>query len=358
MMVSVMENKNTRIFYFDALRAVAILCVVLLHVTGHLGEIMNYNVATIYSFSGIFETFANNFFRIGIALFLMLSGALLLGRDWNVGEFYKKRITRIAKPFLFWSLLFSIMLIGASYFIPSIDFVDKFGIMDMFKVFIDTLLCRAPGSAVYWFFWMMLAMYIIMPVFNKWINDVDLAKVEYFLVIWAIYNIFVYTLMVPIPEVVSFVISPLGFVVLGYYLRYSERKIFNNSLISAVMILLPAIIMVIYSLSVVDNSILFVFHRYSFLVMIEAIGVFCLFKTINLNLSGTFKNIVSSIALCSYGMYLIHSQMIMVVRKILHVHSNFVLTYLILFIVGFLVSWIIIYILAKIPFIDDYIGVK
>ena len=228
----------------------------------------------------------------------------------------------------------------------------------MFKVFIDTLLCRAPGSAVYWFFWMMLAMYIIMPVFNKWINDVDLAKVEYFLVIWAIYNIFVYTLMVPIPEVVSFVISPLGFVVLGYYLRYSERKIFNNSLISAVMILVPAIIMVIYSLSVVDNRILFVFHRYSFLVMIEAIGVFCLFKSINLNLSGTFKNIVSSIALCSYGMYLIHSQMIMVVRKILHVHSNFVLTYLILFIVGFLVSWIIIYILAKIPFIDDYIGVK
>ena len=86
--------------------------------------------------------------------------------------------------------------------------------------------------------------------------------------------------MVPIPEVVSFVISPLGFVVLGYYLKYSERKIFNNSLISAVMILVQAIIMVIYSLSVVDNSILFVFHRYSFLVMIGAIGVFCLFKTI------------------------------------------------------------------------------
>ena len=71
-------NKPERIFYFDAIRTIAILCVVLLHVTGHLGEIMNYNVSTIYSLSGFYELFANNFFRIGIALFLMLSGALIL----------------------------------------------------------------------------------------------------------------------------------------------------------------------------------------------------------------------------------------------------------------------------------------
>lgn len=85
-----MNNKSGRIFYFDALRAFAILCVVLLHVTGHLGEIMNYNVHTIYSFSGIYETFANNFFRIGVDLFLMLSGALLLGRNMDALSFFKK----------------------------------------------------------------------------------------------------------------------------------------------------------------------------------------------------------------------------------------------------------------------------
>lgn len=80
----------------------------------------------------------------------------------------------------FWSLIFTLMLIGASYFISGINFVNQFGIPDMVKVFADTLLCRAPGSAVYWFFWMMLAMYIIMPVFNKWINDVDFTKLNIF----------------------------------------------------------------------------------------------------------------------------------------------------------------------------------
>ena len=181
------SDDSKRIFYFDGLRAIAILCVVLLHVTGHLGEVMHYNISTIYSLSGLYELFANNFFRIGIALFLMISGALLLGRNWDIKGFFSKRIPRITKPFVFWSLVFSIILISASYFVSSIHFVTKFGIFDMLGVFVDTLLCRAPGSAVYWFFWMMLGVYILMPIFNKWIINTDLSKIEYFLIIWMIY---------------------------------------------------------------------------------------------------------------------------------------------------------------------------
>ena len=274
-----MVNVSKRIFYLDALRAVAILCVVLLHVTGHLSEMMNYNISTIYSLSGAFEIFANNFFRIGIALFLMLSGALLLGRQWDVKSFFSKRIPRIVIPFIFWALVFTIILISASYFLPSIDFVNHFGILDMIGVFIDTLMCRAPGSAVYWFFWMMLAMYMLMPFVNRWINNTDLVKVEYFLVIWMIYIIADYSLMLPIPEILSYFISPLGFVVLGYYLRYSQRKIFGSSVISLILIAVSSIVMMAYSYAVADRTVLFVFNRYSLLVMLEAVGVFCLFKS-------------------------------------------------------------------------------
>ncbi|WP_458403244.1 acyltransferase [Methanobrevibacter sp.] len=354
------NNNSKRIFYFDALRTIAILCVVLLHVTGHLGEMMHYNLSTIYSLSGAFETFANNFFRIGIALFLMLSGALLLGRDWDVRNFFSKRIPRIAKPFLFWSLIFTFMLISTSYFIPNIDFVDKFGIFDMLGVFIDMLLCKAPGAAVYWFFWMMLGVYLLMPIFNKWINSTDWSNIEYFLVLWIIYNIAAYSLMIPIPEAVSFFISPIGFAVLGYYLRYSERKIFNNSFAAMILIIIPALIMMIYSYSIVDSKILFVFHRYSFLIMMEAVGVFCLFKTSSIlnDFGDNIKKFVSSVALCSYGMYLIHSQLIMVARKIIHLQLNFTIEYIFLFIVGFIFSWIIICILGKIQFLEDYIGIK
>ena len=355
-----MSSANGRIFYFDALRAVAILCVVLLHVTGHLGEMMSYNVHTIYSFSGIFETFSNNFFRIGIALFLMLSGALLLGRDWDIRSFLSKRVPRIVKPFLFWSLVFSILLIVASYFVPSISFVKHFAIWDMLMVFWNTLMCKAPGSAVYWFFWMMLGVYLIMPVFNKWVKHAELSELEYFLVIWMISTLFDYTLMMQCPIKLSYFTSPIGFVVLGYYLRYSERRIFNGRLISWILIIVPAVLMLIYSYLVVDKTILFEFHRYSIPVIVEATGVFCLFKTSTyLNeIPFSIKRFISSVAMCSYGMYLIHSQIIMIIRKILHLSFNFTLDYTILFVAGFVLSWAIIYILAKIPFIDEYIGVK
>ena len=355
-----MVNVSKRIFYLDALRAVAILCVVLLHVTGHLSEMMNYNISTIYSLSGAFEIFANNFFRIGIALFLMLSGALLLGRQWDVKSFFSKRIPRIVIPFIFWALVFTIILISASYFLPSIDFVNHFGILDMIGVFIDTLMCRAPGSAVYWFFWMMLAMYMLMPFVNRWINNTDLVKVEYFLVIWMIYIIADYSLMLPIPEILSYFISPLGFVVLGYYLRYSQRKIFGSSVISLILIAVSSIVMMAYSYAVADRTVLFVFNRYSLLVMLEAVGVFCLFKSASFlnNPYNWIRGIITSIAISSYGMYLVHSQMIMVARRLLPAPYNFIFDYIALFVVGFILSWIIIYILAKIPFVDKCIGVK
>lgn len=350
-------SENKRIFYFDALRAMAILCVVLLHVTGHLGEIMNYNIHTIFSLSGIYETFANNFFRIGVDLFLMISGALLLGRNWDVRNFFSKRIPRITIPFLFWSLVFSVMLITASYFVSSIDFVTSFGLIDMVKVFIDTLLFKAPGSVVYWFFWMMLYVYLLMPIINKWIKK---SNPEYFLIMWIIFITVVYPLNNDYLNLLSDFISPLGLVVLGYYLRHCQREMLNNRVVSWILIIIPSLIMLIYSYLVVNTSILFVFHRYSLLVVLVSIGIFCLFKSTDKfsNFPDSIRKGISSIALCSYGMYLIHGQIIMVVRKMLHLSFNFPLDYIILFIAGFIISWIIIYILAKIPLLNELIGVK
>ena len=352
--------KSEHIFYFDALRVFAILCVVLLHVTGHLAEITNYNLVSIYSLSGIFETFMNNATRIGIDLFLMLSGALLLGRKWEIKEFLFKRIPRITKPFLFWSLVFSLALFLASYLISSINYVENFSIFGFFQLFYNTLLYTAPGASVYWFFWLILGVYLVMPILNKWVANSDLSEIEYFLIIWLIPTIFEYTIMAEFPIKLSYFTSPVGLVILGYYLRHTERKIFNNTNFALILTVLPAVIMLIYSYLVVDSKILFEFHRYSILPIIEVTGVFCLFKSSKFlnNPNDSVKKIVSSIAMCSYGMYLIHSQLIMIFRKVLNVSFNFPLEYLTLLIVGFILSWIIILILNKIPIINDFIGCR
>ena len=126
------------------------------------------------------------------------------------------------------------------------------------------------------------------------------------------------------------------------------------------LIIIPASLMFIYSYMMINHELLFEFHRYSILPIIECIGVFCLFKTSKFlnNPSNISTKFISSVAVCSYGMYLIHSQMIMFVRKILHISFNFALDYIILFFVGFVLSWIVIYALSKIPVLVDYVGVK
>ena len=357
-MIKMSESK--RIFYLDSLRFMAILCVVLLHVTGHLAEITQFNLTTIYSISGIFEIFMNNTTRIGIGLFLALSGALILGREVSLKDHLTKRLSRLVKPFIFWSVVFTALLFFGSYFITGMNFIDDFSLFGFLRLLYDTLLFKAPGSAVYWFFWMMLGIYLIMPIFNRWVSNSNLSEVEYFLIIWLITSIFDYTLMMPCPIKLSYFVSPIGFVLLGYYLRHTDRKIFNNIYAALLLTLIPVIIMLVYSYSVVDTKILFEFDKYSILIIAETAGVFCLFKTSKFlnNPNKHVKFLISSFALCSYGMYLIHSQLIMVFRKILHVSFNFYIEYLILFFVGFILSWLIILILSKIPIIDNYAGVK
>lgn len=355
-----MAGTENRIFYLDTIRVIAILCVVLLHVTGHLAEITDYNIYTIFSPSGYFETFMNNFTRIGVDLFLMLSGALLLSRDFNLKEFYTRRLFRVVKPFLFWSLIFSIIIFLACYFIPDFTYITSFGVYDFFSVFMDTLLLQAPASAVYWFIWIIIYVYLAMPFLNRWIKGTHQANIEYFLIIWLIFIAVINPLNNYYLKILSNLISPIALAVLGYYLEFNDRRLFKNRLFSWILIIVPSVLMFVYSYLVVDSQILFVFHRYSIPVIFIAVGVYTLVKSGKSidNSPQLIKKSVLSIAVCSYGIYLIHSQLIFVFRKVLNISFPFTVEYIILFTVGFIVSWFIIYILSKIPVIGDYVGVK
>lgn len=78
-----MENKKKeRIFYLDLLRAVAILAVIVCHVSGlYPNEI-----------GGIFKPLIriDTVGYIGVPIFFMLSGALLLNREYEFKSFLKR----------------------------------------------------------------------------------------------------------------------------------------------------------------------------------------------------------------------------------------------------------------------------
>ena len=89
-----MKSKN-RIFYFDVLRAFAIIVVIICHVEHFFGPLTT--AAQI-----IAEITFKDIGMVGVPIFLIISGALLLNREYaNLKNFLKHRFARIIYPFIF-----------------------------------------------------------------------------------------------------------------------------------------------------------------------------------------------------------------------------------------------------------------
>ena len=174
-------TKSKRIFYFDALRAMAITCVVIVHMYALVG----YHMAGAYpniTFDWFFTQVLGNPLRIGVDLFLILSGALSLGRDWDIKSFLGKRLPRIALPFLFWNIVLITLYIYFSYR-GNVHYLNSFDIESIFNYILNAFVGKTIGFGPNWFFWMILGTYFFMPIINKWLYHADIREAEYFLAI-------------------------------------------------------------------------------------------------------------------------------------------------------------------------------
>lgn len=370
-------TKKKRIVYLDTLRALAIISVIAFHVYCRAGQIVFHDFATIPSLNWFIAVILGPCSRYGVDIFLMLSGALSLGRQWDIKTFLSKRISRIVLPYLFWCITLSLFLILVTKFAPNImplaasyrlplDIVQY----DSLPVFADFIInkvifANTPWFTQNWFFWMILGTYLIMPIFNKWLYNANLKEAEYFLVIWLISCIFDYTLFIEFPIKITYFSGPIGMVVLGYYLRHTERKIFNELKYSIIILLIGIFSTILASYMMSDNSHIFAFHRYSIFMAITAVGIFTLFKNIekeNIDFfnspNSIFRKITFSIAKYSYGIYLNH----MVFLNLIFLLSSTIFYFkgvaAITLFGTIIICWLILAILNRIPYINQIIGAK
>lgn len=373
--MTVTENtpkKKKRIVYLDYLRALAIITVILFHMYNRIGYYMAPEIMG-PTFNWLITDFLGTCCRCGVDIFLMLSGALSLGRVWDIKSFLGKRIPRITAPYLFWSclLIFGMILVCIQY--PDIQLIfnsynlplTTTGSLLSWEYLQKCFLGKTFWYGQYWFFWMILGTYLIMPIFNKWIYNSSIKEVEYFLVIWMVTCIFDSTLLIPFPVTLTYFTGPIGMVVLGYYLRHTERKIFND-LKYAVFILLIGMVALIscsYLLSAPNK--IYIFDRYSILLVIEVIGIYLVYRNIDKKHFDVFHNpdrflrkAASSIAKYSYGIYLCHEVILNLFIIAFLRTVPYKLTLILVFVCTLGASWAIMAALNRVPYLNKVIGSK
>jgi surface polysaccharide O-acyltransferase-like enzyme len=110
--------------------------------------------------------------RVGVPLFVLLTGALLL-QPSKEGEslrvFFRKRWLRIGLPFLFW---------GAAYFAWDIFVQHEALTLDF------TLQSVLTGPYFhFWYLYMLIGLYLVTPVFRVFVAHADRKILKYFLIV-------------------------------------------------------------------------------------------------------------------------------------------------------------------------------
>lgn len=98
---------NSRQTWLDIARILAIFLMVLLHVSAGYVPLWFEQSFFGWTISNVLGSLS----RICVPLLIMVSGALLLPKVEKVGlwQFYQKRLVRLIKPWLFWSVIFGVL---------------------------------------------------------------------------------------------------------------------------------------------------------------------------------------------------------------------------------------------------------
>lgn len=332
---------KNRIFYMDYVRALAIIGVLVIHTAAPYATMYNKVDFWIWESSIIY----NSLVRWCVPLFLMVSGALLLGRkEESLTDFFTKRANRIIIPFLCWSVFY--------FAWRHFYFGAELSIAKMFSQMLNN------GTYYHlWYFTALIGIYLLVPIFNVFVNHASRTLVGYLVLLWVmVYGGFrYYSFIVPNDIETFFPLTEfIGMFLMGYY--FSK---FEQPLKARIVIYLLGIIGGVGTI-LRTNSFAFdqgVFSSYAFSysspgVIAMSIALFVFIKYAITRWSNNKENfqtgkIIKLISTASFGIYLVHPVLLDLLRPYFHegldiyIHPiiGIPLQTIILLVVSTIISW-------------------
>ncbi len=341
-----------RILWLDLVKVYAIFSVILLHVATSITTQFDKVSLTDWNIANAYESTV----RMAVPLFFMVTGALLLNaREESLSIFFSKRFSKIAIPLLAWSFFYILFRKYAWH--QDIDIVDHM-IEALYKEQIVPL----------WFLYTLVGLYLFIPILKIFIKNSSRSMQIYFVVLWIIVVSIIPLVnkfsALDIPNHMPMMTGDVGFLVLGYLLFQVEvnKKIFIMALVLIVVSTFITYFGTAYLSMNADKFQDFFYGRFSLNTVIQAISFFIALKYIGEKISssnGIASHIITQLGLASFGIYLIHSFTEWVLIRTIGLYAlngyNPVYVIPITALANFILSFIAIYIMRKIPIVKNIV---
>ena len=200
-------SKAAALAWPDRLRIIATVMVITIHVTSPTLE----QFGTVEPGGWWAANWWNSLTRPAVPLFVMLSGYLLFAKDYPLGDFLRKRFTRVLIPAFFWLLVFSLY----NYFANGTPRTAG----ELFRSLVS-----GPVYFHLWFIYMIIGLYLVYPILRPWVRTADDRSFWYFFACCAVgtwlWKILYTFFQLPIGISFELFCNHAGHFVLGYYLGW------------------------------------------------------------------------------------------------------------------------------------------
>lgn len=354
------ESKPASVnFSVDLIRCIAIILVIMVHTSGFPYRFPNDVVSSL----DIVNWFSTNVYdaiaMVGVPLFVMLTGALLLNPD-KVDEplrvFYKKRFTRIGIPFIFWTLVYFVWFFNVRQNPVTLFNIEQ-GLL-------------GGSYPILWYMYLLFGLYSVTPILRVLVKHLNRQLFAYLLILW-----FTGTVVTPfIHTFTSFSFNPVmfvffdwvGYFLLGIFLVNSKvRK--STAYTAAILGILGAVLGDWAIAAISGPQHIGYFHGYmSFNIIIGSAAFFFLLLSIQptkVTSHSKINRMVHWISQNTLPIYLIH--IIVLETFMLGLLGDIVLNRLtwnllidipVFTMIVFGISAALVYLLKKIPYVAKLIG--
>lgn len=350
------SNTNKRIYYLDILRAIACLSVIIIHTSAKY-VIKDFGTFNFY-IGNLFDSIA----YIGVPLFVMISGSLMLDEKYNYSnKKLIKHITKLIVFFLFWSVLYSI-----AYNIIGKIFVkhEAVDIVEFFKSIVT-------GHFHLWFIYMIVGLYLIVPLLRLWVKMENKKYIEYFIILSIIFSFI-------LPQIVSFGSYYCGsfeqikiildfidlkyvggfttYFILGWYLNNYDIK--NKKLLYILGITGFVLTFTATAfLTITKGKAIQMYEELTINILLQALMIFTIVKNKYKSLDSLNNKLILGISKNSLGIYAVHPALLSIIYMIFEKLNlnNAIINIPIAFAVTLIISYAVAYIIRKIPLLKNVV---